>query len=88
MPTQAFLSSQVVFNKEQVPAKMDPFHCPEEPDRLRVLLIGPHQSVISAIHTLHVLGFAEAGSWSPFLPGAQSGTVISILTRKATTPKE
>jgi len=53
-----------------------------EPDRLRVLLIGPRHSVISTIHTLHVLGFAEPGNWSPLLPGPQPGTVISILTRK------
>jgi hypothetical protein len=82
MPTQAFLTSPVVLHNEQAPANIDPLSGPEEPDRLRVLLIGPRQGVISTIHTLHALGFAEPGNWSPLLPGPQPGTVISILTRK------
>ena len=84
MPTQAFLTFQATPHDEPSPtiAKL-PQH-PEGPDRLRILLIGPRQSVISTIHTLHVLGFAEAGNWSPLLPGPQPGTVISVLTRKVT----
>lgn len=64
--------------------EVSPFSILEEPDRLRVLLIGSRHSVISTIHTLHVLGFAEVGQWSPLQPGPQPGTVISILTRKVT----
>lgn len=82
MPTQAFLSSHVILQDEPLPVKVNSPHLPEEPDHLRVLLIGPRQSVISTIHTLHVLGFAEPGNWSPLLRGSQPGTVISILTRK------
>jgi len=82
MPTQAFLTSQVALHNEQKPANLEALHLPDEPDRLRILLIGSRQGVISTIHTLHVLGFAESGRWSPLLPGPQPGTVISILTRK------
>jgi|GEM_PF-525800 len=48
---------------------------------LRVLIIGPRQGVISTIHTLYLLGFAEVGEWSPLIPGPNPGEVMSILTR-------
>lgn len=84
MRMQSFLTSQVASKNEPLSTISTPLPSPDEPDRLRVLLIGPRQGVISTIHTLHVLGFAESGNWSPLLPGPQPGTVISILTRKVT----
>jgi hypothetical protein len=57
----------------------DPLPPNREP--LRVLVIGSRTGVISTIHTLHRLGFAEAGEWSPLMPAPTSGEVMSILTR-------
>lgn len=56
---------------------------PNIPNRepLRVLVIGSRKGVTSTIHTLHRLGFAEAGEWSPLMPAPTSGEVMSILTR-------
>lgn len=48
---------------------------------LKHLLIGSPQAVRRAIHALHVLGYAEVGAWSPFLPTANPGEVMSILIR-------
>ena len=57
----------------------DPLPPNREP--LRVLVIGSRRGVTSTIHTLHRLGFAEAGEWSPLMPAPTSGEVMSILTR-------
>ncbi|MGD2180173.1 hypothetical protein [Lusitaniella coriacea] len=43
--------------------------------------MGSRQGVTRIIHTLHVLGFAEVGEWSPLLPERIAGEVMSILTR-------
>jgi hypothetical protein len=53
-----------------------------EPTResVRLLAIGSRQAVLHAIHRLHRLKFAEAGDWSPLLPGPNPGEVMSILT--------
>ncbi|MBW4542669.1 MAG: hypothetical protein KME43_26605 [Myxacorys chilensis ATA2-1-KO14] len=51
-------------------------------DRLRLLAIGTREGVTETIHTLHVLGYAEAGAWSPVLPVPNSTEVMSILTRQ------
>jgi hypothetical protein len=51
-------------------------------DRLRLLAIGTRAGVIETIHTLHVLGYAEAGAWSPMLPVPNSTEVMSILMRQ------
>ena len=53
------------------------------PDResLRILVIGSRQGVIGTIQTLHRLRFAEVHEWSPLLPAANPGEVMSILTR-------
>ena len=48
---------------------------------LRHLLIGSTDGVTSTIQTLHCLGYAEPGDWSPLLPVADSGEVMSILIR-------
>jgi hypothetical protein len=51
-------------------------------DRLRLLAIGSREGVTETIHTLHVLGYAEVGAWSPMLPVPNSTEVMSILTRQ------
>ncbi len=53
------------------------------PDKepLRHILIGSPKVVRSAIHLLHVLGYAEATAWSPLQPTANPGETISILVR-------
>jgi hypothetical protein len=53
------------------------------PDResLRILVIGSRQGVTGTIQTLHRLRFAEVHEWSPLLPAANPGEVMSILTR-------
>ncbi|HIK31750.1 MAG TPA: hypothetical protein IGS17_17905 [Oscillatoriales cyanobacterium M59_W2019_021] len=50
---------------------------------LKHLLIGSPHAVRSAIHALHVLGYAEVGAWSPFLPTGNPGEVMSILIRQS-----
>jgi hypothetical protein len=57
--------------------------CAAEPDResLRILVIGSRQGVLGTIQTLHRLRFAEVHEWSPLLPSANPGEVMSILTR-------
>jgi hypothetical protein len=51
-------------------------------DRLRLLAIGSRKGVTETIHTLHVLGYADVGAWSPMLPVPNSTEVMSILTRQ------
>jgi hypothetical protein len=50
--------------------------------KLQVLLIGCSEDIIEAIHTLHALGYAEVGAWSPLLPVPNSMKMMSILTRQ------
>ncbi|MEB3145523.1 MAG: hypothetical protein VKL02_05215, partial [Cylindrospermopsis raciborskii 1523720] len=46
---------------------------------LKHLLIGTKKTVISTIHYLHVLGYANATDWSDLTPTGNSGEVMSIL---------
>ncbi|HAZ47764.1 MAG TPA: hypothetical protein DDW76_27290 [Cyanobacteria bacterium UBA11369] len=62
-----------------------PYPTPDElsPARetLKHLLIGSPKTVRGGIHRLHVLGYAEAGAWSPLQPMANSREVMSILIK-------
>jgi hypothetical protein len=49
-------------------------------ESVRLMAIGSRRGVLTLIHTLHNLGFAEAGAWSKLLPGQNPGEVMSILT--------
>lgn len=49
-------------------------------ESIKLLAIGSRKGVMHFIHVLHVRGFAEAGAWSPLLPGPNPGEVMSILT--------
>lgn len=48
---------------------------------IRILVCGVPMGVNRIVHRLHVLGFAEAGEWSPLLPSPIAGEVIRILVR-------
>ncbi len=50
---------------------------PPERDRLRHLIIGSPESVRSAIHQLHVLGYAEQLAWSQLITIPASGLTIT-----------
>lgn len=58
-----------------------PTETPPKREPLKHLLIGSPKSVKQTIAVLHVLGYAEAGSWSPLMPTANAGEVMSILVR-------
>ena len=42
-----------------------------ENESIRFVLIGSRNWITETIHTLHHLGFAEAGLWSPIRSGSQ-----------------
>lgn len=52
-----------------------------ERNRVRLLAVGSREGVVEVIRTLHSLGYAEVGAWSPLLPAPGDGEVMSILTR-------
>ncbi|MFN6565943.1 hypothetical protein [Dendronalium sp. ChiSLP03b] len=54
---------------------------PQGKQPVRLLACGAAKSVNSIVHSLHVLGFAEVGEWTPPLPSPVNGEVIRILTR-------
>jgi hypothetical protein len=49
--------------------------------KFQVLLLGSRKDVLAAIRTLHALGYAEVGAWSPVLPVPNSRKRMSILTK-------
>lgn len=59
-----------------------PIPAPPGREPLRVLLIGSRYGVTHTIHKLHILGFAQAGEWSPLLPAPTPGEVMSILIQQ------
>ncbi|MBD2596268.1 hypothetical protein H6G74_18315 [Nostoc spongiaeforme FACHB-130] len=46
------------------------------------LLIGSPKAVTSSIYRLQAIGYASVGDWSPLLPTANPGEVMSILIRQ------
>ncbi|TVP63054.1 MAG: hypothetical protein EA343_09075 [Nodularia sp. (in: Bacteria)] len=48
---------------------------------IKHLLIGSPKTVSSTIHYLQIIGYARVGDWSPLLPTANPGEVMSILIR-------
>lgn len=54
---------------------------PPNREPLKHLIIGSPKGVKSAIHSLHVRGYAEAVLWSPLLPTPNPGEVMSMLIR-------
>lgn len=49
---------------------------------IKHLVIGSPKAVTSTIHYLQVIGYASVGDWSPLLPTANPGEVMSILSRQ------
>jgi hypothetical protein len=54
---------------------------PPNRELLKHLIIGSPKGVRSAIHSLHVRGYAETVLWSPLMPTANPGEVMSMLIR-------
>ncbi len=52
-----------------------------ENDSIRFVLIGSRDRITETIHTLHHLGFAEAGAWSPIVPVPDSTEAMALLKR-------
>lgn len=50
-------------------------------ESLKMLVIGSRRGVTNTIQTLHRLRFAEVREWSPLIPTANPGEVMSILSR-------
>lgn len=71
-PSEAVLPSVSREIPEQVLPNREP---------LKHILIGSPKVVRSAIHNLHVRGYAEATAWSPLQPTANPHEVISVLMR-------
>lgn len=51
-------------------------------ETVKIVLMGSPKGVTNTIHTLHRLGFAEVGAWSPLQPTSNPGEVVSLLIRK------
>jgi hypothetical protein len=78
--TQNLLSS----DDNPIPPKSDRQNASqktEEREPIKHLLIGSPKAVKATIHTLHSLGYIEVGAWSPLVPTANPGEVMSILNR-------
>ena len=75
--TRNFISN--VDDTGVIEPKVTPQASHREP--LKHLLIGSKKTVISTIHYLHVLGYANATDWSDLTPTGNSGEVMSILVR-------
>jgi hypothetical protein len=48
---------------------------------VKVIVVGSPKGIVKIIHTLYRLGFAEVTEWSPPTPTANSGEVMSVMTR-------
>jgi hypothetical protein len=70
-------------SEDSIPAASSetPEQAPPGRELLKHILIGSPKVVRSAIHNLHVRGYAEATAWSPLQPTANPREVISILKR-------
>ncbi|WP_445633774.1 Uroporphyrinogen-III synthase [Nostoc sp. DSM 114161] len=45
-------------------------------------LIGSAKAIISTIHYLQVIGYANVGDWSPLVPTGNADKMMSILIRQ------
>ncbi|MCF4968034.1 hypothetical protein [Nostoc sp. CMAA1605] len=50
------------------------------------LLIGSPHAVTTTMQRLHAIGYASIGDWSPLLPTANPGEVMTILIRQIFIP--
>lgn len=77
--TQGFLSS--ADNPNTPGASLGESQTAPDREPIKHLLIGSPKAVKSTIHYLQVTGYADAAAWSPLVPTANPGEVMSILTR-------
>lgn len=68
-------------NYSNISAFLSSENTSDERDRIRLLAVGSREGVVDVIRTLHRLGYADVGAWSPLLPAPGDGEVMSILTR-------
>ena len=66
---KAFVSPQTIISQHP------------EPEKIKHILIGSKEAVISTIETLHQLGYANIRDWTPLLPTSNPGEVTSVLVR-------
>ncbi len=71
-------SSQPALAPASVQASTD---SDSERESVQVILVGSPKGLTKIIHTLYRLGFAEVTKRSPPTPTANSGEVMSIMTR-------
>jgi hypothetical protein len=48
---------------------------------VKVIVVGSSKGVVKIIHTLYNRGFAEVTEWSPPVPTANPGEVMSVMRR-------
>jgi hypothetical protein len=78
MTTNLLTSPQAECSKSTNPS--DSTSSPER-ERVRLLVIASKGGVTNIIHSLHRLGFADAGDWSRFVPAQNEGEVMSVLSK-------
>lgn len=77
---QEFISASTDAPLPPVASQIQP-PAPPNRERLKHILIGSPEVVRSAIHNLHIRGYAEVIAWSPLQPTTNPGEVMSVLLR-------
>ena len=71
-----------VSNQEKAIASPQPIISQHpEPEKIKHILIGSKEAVITTIEVLHQLGYANTRDWTPLLPTSNPGEVTSVLIR-------
>ena len=71
-----------VSNQEKAIASPQPIISQHpEPEKIKHILIGSKEAVITTIEVLHQLGYADIRDWTPLLPTSNPGEVTSVLVR-------
>jgi hypothetical protein len=52
-----------------------------ENEKVRLLVIGSPEGLMDVMQSLHNLGYAKVGDWSPIVPIPDQPGFISVLTR-------
>jgi hypothetical protein len=52
-----------------------------EHEKVRLLVIGSPEGLMEVMQSLHSLGYAKVGDWSPIQPIPEQPGFISVLTR-------
>ena len=71
-----------VSNQEKAIASPQPIISQHpEPEKIKHILIGSKEAVITTIEVLHQLGYANTRHWTPLLATSNPGEVTSVLVR-------